>query len=232
MAIRRVARTIAASIGAVACVGTISIFALGGVAAAGTGVGASGNTVTNAITPISPDPTSGQAVTPGPFSSGQQVEVSIPANSVLTPGGGVSVVECSAPGGAPPTSPSQCDGNTLTSIGDANADGSISYGGAGFGDPIYALPDGNFGEHNTPVVCNLSNPCVLEITQGVTSFTSPHFFSAAFFVNPGDGTDDGLDPGTGTPETPFAVGLPLAALGVFGGALMIRRRRAARGRAA
>ena len=33
---------------------------------------------------------------------------------------------------------------------------------------------------------------------------------------------------TGTPEVPLAIGLPLAAAGLIGGSVLIRRRRAAR----
>ena len=41
----------------------------------------------------------------------------------------------------------------------------------------------------------------------------------------GDGSDAGANPGDGTPEVPLAIGLPLAALGVFGGWSLRNRRR-------
>ena len=113
--------------------------------------------------------------TAGPFASGQVIEVKIPANSTLTPGAGINIVECAAPGGVAPTTPSACDGNTIQ--GDTvfvGTDGSVDYTNVApnHGYTVYALPDANLGESSsgTPV-CNLSNECVLYIGQNYNDFT-------------------------------------------------------------
>src|ERR1700683_952236 len=74
-------------------------------AGAGTGVGSSGNTITNAAQAQSP-------FTPGTFDSGQPIDVVVPANSVFNPGASIFILECAAPGGVNPTTSGECDGNT------------------------------------------------------------------------------------------------------------------------
>jgi hypothetical protein len=75
------------------------------------------------------------------------------------------------------------------------------------------------------------NQCVIGIFAANPSpaagngFAFPHLFSAPFQVIVGDGTDTGANPGDGTPEVPLAIGLPLAALAVFGGFTIRNRRR-------
>jgi hypothetical protein len=145
-----------------------------------------GSTVPDSVVPIG-------TVTPNtPFSSGQVVSVVVPANSVLTPGVGIKMVECPAPDGVVSTAPSQCDGLTLQSdTVTAGSDGSIDYTDAPpfQGYTIYALPDPNIGDSGTGPVCDLTNECVLDIGEDQNDFTMPHFFSQPFYVTPtpGDG---------------------------------------------
>jgi hypothetical protein len=121
-----------------------------------------------------------------------------------------------------------CDGNThqagtllVTSTG-------ISFKSY----PIYALPDPNLAEFGGTPVCDLNDECELYIGENQNLASAPHIYSNGFFVNPGDGTDDGASPGDGLPEVPLAVGLPLAAAGIFGGTVLFRRRKAAKANAA
>ncbi len=220
MSFRHVTRRVATFSAAVALTGTVAALALATPAFA-SGPPASSEVPGSAI-PIG-------SYTPGPFSSGQVIEVKIPANSTFTPGAGIKIIECAAPGGVAPTDPSSCDGKTVQ--GDtilAGTDGSIDYtvSGTTSGYTIYALPDVvSLGESpGDQPQCDTSHECVLYIGQDQTDFTQPHFFSQPFFVTATAG-DTGANPGDGTPEAPLAIGLPLAAVGVIGGGLFLRRRR-------
>ena len=119
----------------------------GVVASAGATSPTTGSIVTGATVPQAP-------FTAGiPFSSGQSINVVIPANGVFSPTTNVNIVECSAPGGIVPTDPSTCDGNTINgpTLKPA-ADGSIDFETAtqeSVSD-LFALPDsghlrGEFG---------------------------------------------------------------------------------------
>jgi len=137
-----------------------------------------------------------------PFSSGQNIEVKIPANSNFTPSAKVNILECSDPAGTAanlPTSVSQCDGNTIQgSTVFINSDGSVTVNGY----PVYALPDAiSLGEPAiTTPVCNPSNECVLFIGEDENNFAgSPHYFSEPFFVA-ANGTDNGAMPGDGSAQ--------------------------------
>lgn len=175
-----------------------------------TGVGASGNEVINAIVPQSP-------FSPGPFDSGQKIDVSIPPNSVLTAGATIFLLECAAPNGVFPVSTTSCDGNT------GYAGGTITVESNGSVDlvndtplgslyPIYALPDKpTLGENSSAgATCGLgvTNECVLYIGQGGgsdTGMAQPHFFSAPFQVR-SDATDSGtVNPGDGTASVAASV---------------------------
>jgi len=218
MSFRHVTRRVAVFVGALAVTGTVASVGLATPAFA-SGPPASSE-VPNSAVPIGP-------VSPGPFSSGQVISVVIPANSTFSPGAGINIEECAAPGGVAPTVPSACDGITIQ--GDtvtAGADGSVDYTDTppDSGYTIYAIPDPSIGDTGTAPVCNLSNECVLYIGENQNDFTQPHFFSQPFYVTPTPG-DTGANPGDGTPEVPLAIGLPLAALGIMGGSLFLRRRR-------
>ncbi len=224
MKIRHAARTVGISV-AVASAAVFSTLAFAGTA----GALASGSQVPGVAVPISPDPTSGQTVTPGtPFSSGQTISVQVPANTVLTPNANVTVEECAAPNGVLPTLPSQCDTNTFSAdtIIPNVSTGAFTYNAY----QVYALPDANIGDApSSTITCGDSpaNECVLGIFDNVNDFTAPHLFSQGFQIVPSAG-DQAANPGDGTPEVPLAVGLPLAAAGIFGGITLRRRRRSAR----
>jgi hypothetical protein len=227
MKIRHAARTVGIS-AAVASVSTLSALAFAGTA--GAEITASGSQVPGAALAISPDPTSGQTVTPGtPFSSGQTISVSVPANTVLIPNQNVVVEECAAPNGVLPTQPDQCDSNTLSAqtIIPNPTTGAFTYSNYN----VYALPDVvSLGESpDNPVTCSdtPATECVLGIFDNPENFSSPDLFSQTFYIVPSPG-DDAANPGDGTPEVPLAVGLPLAAAGIFGGVMFRRRRRSAR----
>ena len=188
--------------------------------------------------PVSPNSPSGQTVTPGtPFSSGQTVTVHVTGAAVtaagFTAGHQIAIEECAVPsGGGDPGSPTTvgaCDGNThqgpTVTVSLTNGINLTNY-------PIYALPDANFGESGGSPVCDLTHQCLLYIGQDQTSSSAPHLWSQAFYVDPGDGSDSGANPGDGLPEVPLAVGLPLAAGGLFGGSVLYRRRRSNRASAA
>jgi hypothetical protein len=181
----------------------VATLVVSGAGAVGTGVGVSGNEVLTALVPQSP-------YSPGPFDSGQAVDVVIPANSILTPGASIYLLECSAPNGVPPVSTTSCDGNT------SYPGGTIKVGAGGAVDlktdtpshdlyPIYALPDAVTLEENSSngATCGVgaSNECVIYIGEGGggdVGLSQPHFFSQPFQVRP-DPTDSGtIDPGDGT----------------------------------
>jgi Bacterial Ig-like domain (group 1) len=197
--------------------GTIAAFVFGGSAHAGTGPGASGNTIPGAAE------AQGTFTPNSPFDSGQPIDVVVPANSVLNPGATIFVLECAAPNGVNPTSTAACDGDTGYAGGtiSVNDDGSIdviqSSTNSGIPYDIYALPDMvTFGESAAGVPkCGLgaANECVLYIGQGGGNdigFSQPHFFSQPFQVHT-DPTDSGtLDPGDGSPAPVTSVSSSLS----------------------
>ncbi len=202
MFVRRASKAIAVSAAALVC--GVATLALTGTAQAGTGPGASGNTIPGAAAAQSP-------FTPGTFDSAQPIDVVVPANSILTPGATIFVFECAAPNGVNPSNTSSCDGNTGYDGGtiSVNGDGSIDVtgGSAPSTQPykVFALPDQvKLGEGPGGIPkCGLgaANECVLYIGQGGggdPGMSQPHFFSQAFQVHP-DPTDSGtLNPGDGT----------------------------------
>jgi hypothetical protein len=140
-----------------------------------------------------------------PFSSGQQINVVVPANNLFSPTTNLNVLECAAPGGVVPTSPSACDGNTISGPTlKANTDGSVNfqtYTNSLY--VVYALPDSiNLGESSSqPVVCNVNKECVLYIGYNQADFTQPHVWSQPFYVMPDSG-DMGENPGDGSAPPP------------------------------
>jgi hypothetical protein len=197
MFLRRVKKTLVATCGAT-------------LALAGAGVALT--TTAGATAPTNGSVIPGSAVAVGrvtkgtPFSSGQGINVVIPANTVLQPNQNVNILECGAPGGVPPTDPSGCDaltiqGPTLT----VNSDGSVALQAeTGTLYTVYALPDAySLGESSGPATCDATHPCVLYVGQNQNDFTQPHFWSQPFYVTP-TAHDAGTNPGDGSapPSTP------------------------------
>jgi hypothetical protein len=224
MSIRLAIRRAAVALAAVSAIGAFSIATLAGPA--GAAAPTEGSIVPNSAVAQG-------TVTPGtPFSSGQAIDVVVPANGVFTSTTqNINILECAAPNGVVPTSPTACDGETINgNTLNANSDGSLDYEAfTGSLYNVYALPDKlALGEGSSGPVCGSTSAteCILYIGVNQADFTQPHVWSQPFFVKT-DALDNGANPGDGTPEVPFAVMLPVAALGLFGGTLFIRRRRAA-----
>ena len=219
MSIRHAARRVAVSLAATAAAGTLAAMAFSSPAGATTP--ATGATLPDAAQCAT-------TCTPGPFDSGQSINVVVPANSAFAApdnNSGVNIVECAAPNGVVPTLPSACDGNTLQNGAQVSTDGSFTFNGF----TVYALPDSvSLGEGaSNPVDCGntAATECVLYIGNNQNDFTAPHLWSQPFLTDI-DATDSGtINPGDGTPEVPLAIILPISALGLLGGAVLIRRRR-------
>jgi len=231
MSIRHVLKTVAATSAATVC---CAVFALGvgsGVAGANTLTSSDGNTNLTTIGTI----TAGT-----PYSSGQTITVATIANSVINnaneppafQGGNFYLEECVDPGGTPaglPTNAGGCEAATLTPV-TKTPSGAISKAFI-----VYDLPDpGTLGTPTLTGTCDVApNQCVVGIFSGNpqqgTNFNAPHLFSAPFQMDQqadfGSGAETGVNPGDGTPELSLAIGLPLAALAVFGGFTLRNRRR-------
>jgi hypothetical protein len=140
-----------------------------------------------------------------PFSSGQQITVSVPANTLLPHATSIHIVQCEAgPGGAPPTGTPNCDNltqypNTVV----VNSDGSLNV--TDF--DVFALPSAALGETaSNPTVCGGAiDPCLLYIGPDQTNMGLPHVWSQAFSVVKNDPGELGTNPGDGTiPTTALA----------------------------
>ena len=133
-----------------------------------------------------------------PFSSGQLINVVIPANSAFAAPDNtenINVVECAAPDGVPPINPIACDGNTIqgSTIIPA-ADGSFTYPSY----QVFALPDSiTLGELPDGVACGqtATTECILYIGNDQNDFTKPHLWSQPFFVA-SNSDDAGRTPAT------------------------------------
>jgi len=227
LSVRHAAKRVAAAVAATAAGGALVALAFASPAGAasspqnGTEIGATAPTGT---------------VHPGPFDSGQLIDVTLPANTVFDGSAygnnntAIKILECSAPNGVIPTQTSQCDGNTVATDF-PGTDGSIDFvadNGAGY--PVYYLPDSRIGDSPSGPKCGntAATECILYIGNNQNDFTQPHVWSEPFLVNPDPNDTGTINPGDGTPEVPLAIILPSAALGLFGGALLIRHRRNAR----
>jgi hypothetical protein len=165
-----------------------------------------------------------------PFASGQTITVSVPANTILPRTANMHILECEAgPGGTIPTGAPVCDTNSQygATVVPSSADGSISISDF----QVFALPSLALGESpsNATVCGDAAHECILYIGQDQTVIGQPHVWSQAFQVTATDAGETGtVNPGDGTPEVPLAVGLPLAAAGIIGGTILVRRRKAAK----
>jgi hypothetical protein len=180
----------------------VAAVTFGVMAVAGATGPTEGTSVPDSAVPIGTTFTAGT-----PFSSGQQIDVVVPANGVFTSTTqNINILECSAPNGVIPTQPTACDGNTINgNTLDANADGSFNYQtftGAVY--TVYALPDKlELGENSSGNSCGntAATECILYIGVNQADFTQPHVWSQPFSVNPATGADvadNGTDPGDGT----------------------------------
>ena len=175
----------------VACVGGL----------AGAAAPTEGSIVPDAAVPLG-------SVTPGPFSSGQGIDVVVPANSLFSPTANILIVECSAPLGIPPTLPSACNGDTINGNSiEPNADGSLDYQAeTGLTYQVFATPDSAIGDQSSSPACGetAATECILYIGNNQNDFTQPHVWSQPFFITT-DAGDQGSNPGDGTaPVTPTA----------------------------
>jgi hypothetical protein len=217
MSVRQVVRRVAVSIAATAAAGTFAALAF--TAPASAAAPTNGQSVPNSAQ------CAGTCVAGQPFDSGQNVNVVVPANQVFTSTTtAIHIVECSAPNGVIPTVTSACDGNTIQlNTAFPTSTGAFTYNAF----TVYALPDSvSLGEAAGGPVCGntLATECILYIGPNQLDFTVPHLWSQPFLIN-ANGNDLGANPGDGTPEVPMAILLPIAAMGLLGGAVLIRRRR-------
>jgi hypothetical protein len=244
MSIRHAVKTVAVSGAAMVCA---AVFALGvgsGVAGANTLTSPDGNTTLTTV---------GTVAGGTPYSSGQKIIVTVVGNSTLSfanlfangdpncssataCSGDFYVEECTDPGGttgALPTTAAGCEAATDNFSQAKSSTGALTLSGA-HEFKVYDLPDPTtLGSPTMTGTCDVApNTCVLGIfaenPQSANGFSFPHLFSAPFQVQVGDGLDLGDSPGDGTPEVPLAIGLPLAAIAVFGGLTLRNRRRSRR----
>ncbi len=235
MNLRKAAISMAAAI-AIAGSSGAALVGMSGVAGA---ANPSGTQLPDAVITLSPDPVTNLTPAAGtPYSSGQTIAVNVDPNTALSTTGAVKIIECADPGGLPgnlPTSVSSCDTSTIQGDGIIPAsDGSFIYGGpndtiGGNGYQVIALPSA--GHSPSPTMCGTAAvPCVLWIGDDYNNFQTHQLWSLPFQVVYTNG--HGANPGDGTPEVPLAIGLPLAAAGLFAGGLTLRRRRSAKAKPA
>jgi hypothetical protein len=202
---------------------------VGGIITALLPGGANGSVPTNG--PVSLRTTG--HTSPGPFSSGQNIDIVIAANSTMSrssltaagyPSGAVpiKVLECADPRAVPanlPTKPTDCEPATIDSIPGANADGSMTI--TGF--TVYALPDSVvLGPSNGTTCDDAQHACVIGIFADQNDFTKPHLFSAPFYIAPSSaaGSSATVTGGsTGTSTQPTASASQGAATAGTGGRL-------------
>jgi hypothetical protein len=233
MSNRHVIKTVAFS-------GAASICGLGLAFGLGSGVAGASLVSGDGSTTLS---TTGTVTSGTPYTNGQDITVTVGANSTLStagqtgkgapaPNGNYYFEECSDPGGTTtnlPTTFSGCEAGTIDIESGNASTGAVT---ASDDFPVYALPDvGTVGGPTMTGSCGTApNYCVIGIFAdnpnfGHSGFADPHLFSAPFQVVVGDGQEAGDNPGDGTPEVPLAIGLPVAALGIFGIVLVRRNRR-------
>jgi hypothetical protein len=200
MSIRNASRRLATVLAASVLAGTVAGLAAQPAFASGP---ANATQVPGSALPI------GSFTAETPFSSGQTIEVTIPANSDLQPGFKVNILECADPNGSPaslPTDITGCDGKTVQ--GDTvlvRSDGSVLYQNY----TVFALPDSaSLGESPSDApACDLSHECVLYVGENENDFTAPHVFSQPFYVAPNSG-DLGTSPGDGSSQNLHFAGVP------------------------
>jgi hypothetical protein len=158
----------------------------------------------------------------GPLFDGQMVDVQVAPNHMFRPGTRLFIEECQAPTSSHMFSPGLCDRSTVQS-GPMVA---LRHGAAYYADyTVFALPDVAILHHspNHRPVCDQNHACVLLVGPAGCDRNPVWlaFWSRPFFVDP-------ASPGTGTPEVPFVLVLPVLAMALFGGTVLVRRRRSSR----
>ena len=218
MSFRRTLRLGLASAALMAAAVTGALAGSAGIAGSATAVPVITGTSTSSGSPALPT-----------YTDQQIVQVSAPANTTFTAGQSLNILECADPGGTVgnlPTSDSTCDGNTIDGDNIVVASGGSFNDQAGVagnsGYQLYLLPSAALSEGSSgQPKCDATDACVLYIGTNQNDFTQPHVFSAPFYMA-------ASGPPPVTPETPYALILPLAAGGVVVGAVLfttIRRRR-------
>lgn len=98
----------------------------------------------------------------------------------------------------------------------------------GYGLVSTLLDGGTSGVWEAGVLCANGSGTVTDYWNTEVTFTAnsndPNGF--VWSAVPGD-PNSGANPGTGAPEVPYAIVLPILALGIVGGTLLLRRRRSA-----
>jgi hypothetical protein len=152
--------------------------------------------------------------TPGPYTDGETVTVTgsgFPIHSALP--SGLTIAECADPGGVPPTDNTTCDGSTVNPL-PVNTDASGAF------STSYTLVKLSTVGGASNIDCDATNECTLWVGVdfnnnflGTHAFTSPGFLIGS--------------PTTGTPEAPVVIALPVGAALLFGGTVLVARRRRA-----
>ena len=152
----------------------------------------------------------------GPYTDGQTITVSGSGfPSISTDPGGITIVECSDPGGTSAGLPGNnlsCDGDTINPLPiDQGASGDFT---TSYTISQLSVPPGN-------IRCDSSDDCVLWAGVNLnTDFEQPleYAFSGSFLIASAPAS---------TPESPLALALPLLAVAVIGGGVVVvtRRRR-------
>jgi len=248
MSIRHVVKTVAACSAATLC-GAAFVLVVGAGPAGASLVSTDGNTTLSTqgtVTPGTPY-SSGQTITVSGIANSVLSNANLAANKVPgqytlvggnpVPSGATGdfyIEECTDPGGSIgsiASSASGCESATDDFTVSKTNDGSFTDSSY----TVFDLPDpGTLGSATMSGKCDVApNQCVLGIfatnPQSGSGFSYPHLFSAPFQVDQqadfGSGFETGINPGDGTPEVSLAIGLPLAALAVFGGWTIRNRRR-------
>lgn len=121
-------------------------------------------------------------ITPGPYSAGQTISISVGPNHYFKPYSRINLLECADAGGKSqnlPRDENTCDGNTV------QGDTILVARNGSFSEKnykLYALPNASqLGETaDTRPKCDQKNACVLYVGENQGNFTWPKEFSRPF----------------------------------------------------
>ncbi|HTW99278.1 MAG TPA: hypothetical protein VMD59_10900 [Acidimicrobiales bacterium] len=219
-------------LGTLAGAGLLGVLACGAFSVAGADVNTSTTTITaspttqtinnQSVNPPSCPTSGGDGVGVCQLTSTETVTVDVPDNT-FDPSETVDIAECAEVDGADPTAYSSCEPLTLQPF-ESNASGGLETGvkiNKSNTVPPYEVQQLPItaDESSSPAgSCTSSTPCVLwigeqtgqwvEMTNYYYTFSQPFYFATPV-----------------VPEAPYAVILPLAALGLLGGAWVIHHQR-------